>query len=137
MDKPTLLKQLKRDEGLRLKMYRDELNVPTIGYGHNLENPITDRAASVILMDDLEHTLAQLDKRIPWWHQLNDARQNALANMAFQLGVHGLLGFTHMLQALKEGDWHKAQDEALNSRWATQVSGRARRIANVFLTGKM
>lgn len=137
MDKPALLAQLKEDEGRRLRMYYDSLGVPTIGYGHSLENPITDRAASVILMDDLEHTLAQLDKRLPWWHQLNDARQNALANMAYNLGVEGLLGFTHMLQALKEGDWHRARDEALNSRWASQVGDRARRIAQVFLTGKM
>lgn len=131
-----LLSDLERDEGLRLTMYDDSRRVPTLGYGHNLRVEITKAAAQQILSDDVDRVIDQLDQHLPWWKKLNAPRQAALANMAFNLGISGLLRFTHMLNALQSGDWITARDQALNSLWAKQVGARAHRIARQFQTGE-
>ncbi len=55
--------------------------------------------------------------------------------MAYNLGVHGLLGFSKMLSALHAGDYATASSEALASAWAGQVGDRAKRIAALFMAG--
>lgn len=131
-----LTKALERDEGLRLTLYSDSVGVPTIGYGHNLHTPISRPAAQRILSDDIDKTIGQLDRRLPWWRKLDEPRQAALANMAFNLGIAGLMGFRHMLSALQANDWGAAHDEALKSEWARQVGDRAARIARQLRTGE-
>ena len=42
--------------------------------------------------------------------------QEALLDMAYQLGVDGLLGFHDMLAALERGDYQAAKAAALSSR---------------------
>jgi lysozyme len=64
--------QLYVDEGLRLKPYRDTVGHLTIGIGHNLDaKPISNRAADVILEDDIADVLKDLDRAIPLWRQLD------------------------------------------------------------------
>lgn len=123
---------LKRDEGLRLKPYRDTVGKLTIGYGRNLDDVgITEDEAEYMLEGDIEHVLEQLDRTLPWWNDLNESRKRALVNMAFNLGIGGLLKFKKMLAALKAGDYEHAAVEALDSRWAKQVGQRADRIAEL------
>ena len=55
----------------------------------------------------------------------------ALIEMCFQLGASRLRRFVRMFGAIKEGDWAEAAREALDSRWADQTPGRAKRIAAV------
>ena len=66
---------------------------------------------------------------------LNQARQGALLDMAYELGVEGLLGFHDMLAALARGDWAGAHAAALKSKWATEVPGRAIVIAAALRKG--
>lgn len=54
-----------------------------------------------------------------------------MANMAYQLGVSGVLRFRKMLEALRAGDREKAAEEALDSAWATQTPERAQRVARL------
>jgi len=61
--------------------------------------------------------------------------RRALLNMAYQLGVSGLLNFSKMLTALQAGDREEAAREALDSLWAKQTPNRARRVA-LLLRGK-
>ena len=65
------------------------------------------------------------------FRSLPDRKKQALANMAFQLGVTGLLNFRRMLAAIKDGDWTRARIEALDSKWASQTPARAKEIANM------
>ena len=53
----------------------------------------------------------------------------ALADMAYQLGVAGVLGFDRMIGALIVKDYPEAADEALDSAWARETPKRAERIA--------
>lgn len=129
----ALKADLVRDEGLRLKPYRDTVGKLTIGVGRNLDDVgISDAEAGHLLGNDISGVLADLDRALPWWRGLSEARQRALANMCFNLGLTRLQGFKKMLAALEAGDWPAAAREALDSKWARQVGARATRIAEAF-----
>jgi lysozyme len=85
--------------------------------------------------NDKARTLAWRDSNLPWWRDLDDVRQRALINMAFNLRAR-LLGFTNTLAAIQASDWQKAHDEMLDSLWAKQVGERAQRLASMILTGE-
>lgn len=137
MDAPKLSKQLRKDEGLKLKVYKDSVGKLTIGVGRNLEDTgVTEEEATLLLSNDIARTKTDLDKALPWWRELDDARQNVLMNMAFNMGTSGLLEFKVMLGAARLGNWQAAHDAMLNSRWARQVGGRAERLATTMLTGE-
>lgn len=137
MDVAALRAQLIVDEGLRLKPYRDTIGKLTIGVGRNLDDKgITRGEAETLLDTDIAEHCALLDKYLPWWSNMDDARQGALANMAFNLGVGPspeqplgkLLTFKNSLAALERGDYETAAANLAMSAWAKQVGPRATRI---------
>ena len=129
----AIMADLQRDEGLRLKPYRDSVGKLTIGFGRNLDDVgITEREAEILLDNDMAKTFADLDRALPWWRDLPPFQQRGLANMAFNLGLPRLLTFKKMLAALEAGDGERAAIEALDSIWAGQVKGRADRIAYLY-----
>lgn len=131
-----LLNDLKRDEGLVLKPYRDTVGKLTIGIGRNLDDVgINENEALYLAKNDIFKVTSALDVALPWWRTMSEPRQRALANMAFQLGVSGLLQFRKMLAAMQDGDFDKAATEALDSKWATQVPDRAKRITDMIRGG--
>lgn len=135
MDREALKSDLIRDEGVVLYAYEDHLGYQTIGCGRLIDRRrgggITMDEAMHLLGNDIERVEAELDRRISWWRGLSASRQRALANMAFQLGVNGLLGFRKMLAALRAGDYEKAASEALDSAWAAQTPQRAERVVKL------
>jgi lysozyme len=79
--------ELIRDEGVRLKPYRDSQGKLTIGTGHNLDDVgISLEESDLLLLHDIEHTLEALDAELPTWRTLNPIRQRVIVNMAFNLG---------------------------------------------------
>ena len=129
----ALAADLKRDEGVRFKIYRDTEGKWTIGYGHNIEDRgITPAAAEFILDDDITVALRDLDRCVPWWKAMPETARRGLANMAFQLGWPRLSGFVKMIEALEAGAWEVAATECLDSRYAKQAPGRAARIAALY-----
>lgn len=139
---PLLLQELRRDEGVRYVPYLDSVGVKTVGVGHNLEAhpldltyPLTDEQVDQILADDLVRVFSGLDRKIGWWRNLSCARKRVLANMAFNLGVDGLLEFKRMILAVDRGHYDQAAREMLNSKWARQVFNRAIRLAEMMAKG--
>jgi lysozyme len=125
-----LERQLARDEGVRRTVYADSRGVPTIGIGHNLrDRPLSDRAIRTIFEDDVAETEAELVARLPWVADLSEPRRGAFLNLAFNLGVGGLLGFQRTLAAAQAGRWDDAARELLDSTYARQVGTRADRLA--------
>ena len=55
-----------------------------------------------------------------------------MVNMVFNLGMPRLKKFKKMLAAIEAGDGEQAYVQALDSKWADQVKGRATRIAEIF-----
>ncbi len=137
MNRQKLKDQLIIDEALRLKPYRDTVGKLTIGIGRNLDDRgITRDEAMALLETDLNLVEAELDGALPWWRQMNEARQNVLANMCFNLGLSKLLGFKNTLAAMKRGDYPAAAAGMLDSLWARQVGARAQRLATIMRTGE-
>ena len=132
----TLKEQLIRDEGTRLKPYMDTTGHVTIGFGRNLTDVGISLAEAEYLLDhDIARASADVQAALPWTTTLDEVRRAALINMAFNLGIHGLLGFHKMLAACQTGDWATAALEALNSEWARQVGPRAYRLSRQVETG--
>jgi len=82
-----------------------------------------------LLGNDITRVMAELDKKIPWWKDEAPLRQRALINMAFQLGVNGLMKFKKMIRAMEIGHYDRAYTEALDSKWAKQTPNRALEVA--------
>lgn len=137
-----LYEQLKFEEGVRLTAYLDHKGIKTIGIGHNLiANPyfpdgtkipdrITAEQADELLAWDVGNTLAGLRREWPRFDDFDKARRDAFANMAFQLGVSGFMGFERMRAAALARDWDTAYKEAITSKWALHdTPERALRVA--------
>jgi len=126
-----------QDEDLKLKLYKCTGDKWTIGVGRNLEaNGISESEARFMLMNDIQRCERGLMSSATF-NALDNVRQMAIINMSFQLGVNGCFAFRKMWAALDLKEWQAAHDEALNSRWAQQTPNRAKRIAQVLLTGEL
>lgn len=134
-----LTKQLRRDEGCVLTAYQDHLGFWTIGIGRLIDKAknggITAAEAAYLLKNDIDKRLAELKQRLPWFDTLDEARQGVLLNMAFQMGVFGLLAFHTTLGMVQSGDYAGAADNMLQSLWARQTPERAMRLAEQMRTG--
>ena len=134
----VLRDQLKRDEGLRLFPYQDTRGKISIGYGRNLtDNGITQLEADDMLSQDITRHWTDVISRYPFVESLDAARQIALGNMCFNLGISALSKFTVMWLALEHGDFQKAAAAMLDSEWAKQVGARATRLAATMASGEL
>lgn len=145
----TLREQIKRDEGRRLDPYVDCCGKSwrvcacavkghlTIGYGRNLDAfGITPEEAELLLDHDEARKLAAVREALPWAEsELSAPRFAVLVNMAFNMGIGGLLAFKKMLAAVRAGDFPRAATEMLDSKWAAQVGIRANRLADQMRSG--
>ncbi len=131
----NLIEQLRRDEGVRNKIYMDSRGIPSIGVGRNLTDVgLSDVEVDFLLANDITRVQAQLWP-FAWYQGLDDVRKGAIENMCFNLGLGGLLHFPHMLSALAKQDWALVAQEMANSEWARQVGARAARLEQQILTG--
>lgn len=158
-DQQRLVSQLKRHEGTKRDAdglhiaYRCSAGAWTIGYGHNLDaNPVpgiginsrlNDDQAMRLLTADLKKFAAELGTAMLWVRGLNGPRYAVLLNMAFNMGVKGLLSFRNTLRYIEFGDYHKAAANMMLSKWAFQVGDgpggrwdRAEELAKQMETGE-
>lgn len=139
MDLLQLELELVRDEGEVLHAYQDTEGLWTIGVGqlidHRKGGGISKAASRFMLGERIAQIAKDLDREIPWWRQLSDARQRVLANMAYNLGVMGLLGFHNTLASIKSGYYDVAATQMLESKWAKTVGQRAVRLAAMMRLG--
>ena len=133
----NLKDQLVRDEELRLKPYTDSVGKLTIGIGRNLtDKGISFQEAQGLLANDIADATADLEAKLPWTATLDDVRKGALVNMAFNLGIGGLLEFHDFLARMQRGDFSGAAGAMLDSLWARQVGARATRLSIQIQTGQ-
>ena len=138
MDIETLKDHIKKEEGFRNKVYLDHLGNRTIGYGHLcLPNEKWD--------DDKIYDSKELNKIFEYDFNIacNDAEKLiaknsihpdafcVLIDMCFNMGSPRVSRFKKMLGALETQDYKTAAMEMLDSKWATQVPNRARRLSEI------
>ncbi len=138
MDK--VLDQLEKDEGFRAFAYQDTEGFWTIGHGILIDRRrgggITREESRYLMNNRVALKIAELDTNLPWWRNLDEVRQGVLINMCYNLGIGNLLGFKNTLRLIREGNFEKAADNMLDSKWAEQVGARAHRLAVMMRTGE-
>ena len=136
MNKNRFIKQMRFHEGVRNKVYKDHLGIETVGVGRNLvDRGLSDEEVDYLLGNDITIVENELDNGLSWWRDLDEVRQRALADLAFNMGLPRLHGFVKMLDALQRRDYHAAADELLDSKYAKQVGERSNRVAEMIRTG--
>jgi hypothetical protein len=132
--------RLSREEGDKTYPYDDatglRVRAPkghiSWGKGFDLEECGSDG-----LFDVMERCLLQQEERpllaLDWYAKLDPVRQSVCLDIAYNDGVHGLLGFPHMIAALDKGDWATAAAECKVSN--PELASRYAVLAQLLLTG--
>ena len=164
-DNPSLSinNMLISDEGIKLHVYWDSMQYPTVGIGHlilrkktrdmtsilsklssdlgrSATSNITRADADKLFLSDLNRTQSEISKNstiAPAYARANASRKMALINMAFQLGVPGLAKFKQSLALMAAGNWVAGSIQAKNSLWAKQTPSRANRICSILKNGNL
>ena len=126
-----LLDRIKEHEGYRRFVYECSTGHKTIGYGTMIEpsgHGIPRYIAELLLRDYLT-TIESLLRPHEWFCDLNTNRQHCILEMAYQMGVDGVLGFKNMISSLSAESWDDAEMHALDSLWARQTPKRAQEVA--------
>lgn len=144
MNKTQIVAQLQIDEGFSPQSFWDNEQW-TYGYGTKATGP----GKFISKEEALKALVARTQATIDDFHDIyagvvmNEVREQALVNMAFNLGETKLRKFPAMNFAIRAGSWGAVAYEAFNSAWFKQLSKpglksieRAERIVWELLTGE-
>tara|TARA_R110002167_G_scaffold282244_1_gene487508 strand:- start:692 stop:1135 length:444 start_codon:yes stop_codon:yes gene_type:complete len=127
-----LLESIKHHEGFVEHVYDDSLGIPTIGYGFAIKDLILEEdLCDEILLRKLHKLGRSVMGKFPFFDSLPSECKSVLTEMCYQLGVTGVSKFKKALKAMEDGDWEKAADEMLDSKWAKQTPNRAKEMSNI------
>lgn len=128
--------QLRIDEDVRTKPYRDSVGKLSIGVGRNLDDVgLSTDEINYLLENDITRAETDCVKLFANFDTLSDNRRAVLVNMGFNLGRDRLAGFKKFRAAVEACDFDRAAKEMLDSRWASQVGMRALRLAKQMKEG--
>ena len=110
----------------------------TVGFGFTANvNPATrtDRTTAARLLEQkvLDMDLV-LSRKLPWYADASFVTKTVLINMAFNMGVQGLLGFKNTLRYISEKNYNQAAANMRKSLWAQQVGRRALELSDRMAT---
>lgn len=118
----SLIESIKIHEGFSARIYKDSVGKPTVGYGFLVAalspdelklnggkiEPMSREVAEKIL----NLKVAKLQRRVleclPWLSSKTQSIQDTILEMAYQLGLAGLMGFRHTLSCIEAGDYAQA-----------------------------
>ena len=127
-----LLESIKHHEGFVEHVYDDSLGIPTIGYGFAIKDLVLEEdLCDEILLRKLRILGRSVMGKFPFFDSLPSECKSVLMEMCYQLGVRGVSKFKKALKAMDDGDWEKAADEMLDSKWAKQTPNRAKEMSNI------
>jgi len=143
---PNLMSQIKEDlvrhEGYVTEIYLCSENYPTFGIGHMVTpddmeytwpvgTPVTDERILQVFHDDCNDAYTDACALFLNFDSLPENAQRVLVNMAFNLGRSRLGNFKNMIIAVNEGNFDKAADEMVDSRWYSQVGRRSKELVEI------
>lgn len=147
-----LYEQIALHEGIEPKVYKDTKGKRTIGIGFNLDEPSNRKKAEAVGLDVQDmlsgRTLSDKEIKMLYNESIKQAAddvnaylpkagkhpavvQKVLLDMAFNMGRTQLNGFGEMKKALLKGDYNKAADEMINSKWYNQVGNRSKTLVKM------
>jgi lysozyme len=134
----NLREMIKRHEGVETHAYKCSQNKTTIGVGRNIDPDggigLSEAELDYLLNNDINRCIGELSGFV-WFPDLNEARQNAIIDMVFNLGITRFKGFKNAIDAMSKSDFETAADEFYDSRWAKQVGNRAIEICEMIRKG--
>ena len=141
MNYQDAMQMTKSFEGLRLKPYRCTAGKLTIGYGRNLDDVgISKEEADMLFEHDYNNAITNLKALlVSNGIKYEDVSQNAifaLTDMMFNLGYSRMSQFKNLLSELKKGSYEGVAREMKNSKWATQVGNRSKKLIDLVLTAQ-
>ena len=141
---------IEREEGFRPNPYLCSEGYVTIGYGtkiHKLQGMkpedfslrVTKESGFALLQDELIRVISGIgaSRVSAYYTHLSEERKTIIISMAYQMGLVGILNFHKMWRAISLGNFDLASEEMLDSMWAKQTSGRAKRHAQVMKSGSL
>ena len=119
-----LISKIVEHEGIKRFAYTDTLSYVSVGIGRCLDakkgKGLSVDECFYLLANDIKDLKSELSK-FDWYNKQNYVRQGALIEMAFNLGVNGLINFKKMIVCLDGGNFESAAKEMADSTWATQI----------------
>lgn len=135
--KTALQKMLMRQEGYKQNLYKDINGHITGGFGHNFDaKPLSEQVWIQVLIEDTQDAIRDLVTHLPWYTDLNEARQSALVSMVFNEGIDGVMKWRPTLDLMQAGDWQAVHDHILASDAGHKEHVRYAEIAQIFLSGE-
>ena len=134
-----LIEMLKLHEGVRSKVYMCSAGYETIGVGRNIAESglgLSDDEIEYLLNNDVNRVREELEDTYFWFAALNEARQDAMIDICFNLGITRLRGFVKAVEAMSREQVDIAADEFMDSRWSQQVGNRAVEVTEMIRTGE-
>ena len=134
-----LISMLKRHEGVRSKSYMCSAGYETIAVGRNISESglgLSDDEIDYLLANDIKRVREELTDSYFWFPAMNEARQDAMIDISFNLGQTRLRGFVKAVEAMSREQFDVAADEFMDSKWATQVGNRALEVTEMIRTGE-
>ena len=134
-----LTEMLRKHEGVRDKVYLCSAGYETIGVGRNISEDglgLSDDEIDYLLNNDIKRVREELTEEYYWFAGLDEARQDAMIDISFNLGQTRLIGFVKSLEAMAREDFDTAADEFMDSKWSEQVGDRAVEVTEIIRTGE-
>lgn len=134
-----LTEMLRKHEGVRDKVYLCSAGYETIGVGRNISEDglgLSDDEIGYLLNNDIKRVREELTEEYYWFAGLDEARQDAMIDISFNLGQTRLRGFVKSLEAMAREDFDTAADEFMDSKWSEQVGDRAVEVTEIIRTGE-
>jgi len=133
------------DEGLKQFLYNDltgkriysEKGKMTCGIGRNVEDKGFSLDEIGLMFDnDIQHCVDSLHARLPFFDQLKDEYQYVLVNMAFNMGIDGLMAFHQFLHFMSVGAFISAAADLRTTQVYKQLPSRYERLCVLLEKGE-
>lgn len=146
MNKDELIEIVKEDlirhEGYVAEIYLDSEHLPTFGIGHLVTEkdpeftwpvgtPVEDERILSAFHEDCSVAYSDACALVLNFAGQSTDAQRVLVNMAFNLGRNRLGQFKNFLSAVNEGNYQKAAEEMIDSKWYHQVGRRSKELVEI------
>ena len=114
----SLIDNIKISEGYRSRPYRCTENHLTVGYGFAIKDlELDEDICDMILERKVAKLVERLESNLPYLPSLPKEVQDVLIEMAYQMGVSGLLKFKKTLMYIETKDYKDASVEMWCGAW--------------------
>ena len=127
-----LLKDIKKHEGFKPRVYKCTEGYDTIGYGFAVKDLVIDEdIADLILMRKLDKLQQRIASVFGWFFNSPQEIKDVVTNMCYQLGLSGFSKFKKTIYYLETDQYEEASVEMLDSLWAKQTPNRAKELSEI------